>query len=100
MCFGLYDTSLNIQIGFARVITDQATFAYLCDVYVEDSYRGKGLSKWLMSCIQSHQSLQGLRRFMLATKDAHGLYKQFGFKVSNNPDRLMEIVNPDIYKQR
>jgi GNAT superfamily N-acetyltransferase len=100
LCFGVYDTSKNSQIGFARIITDSATFAYLCDVYVEDSYRGNGLSKWLMECIQEHPSLQNLRRFMLATKDAHGLYGQFGFKVTKAPERLMEIVNPDIYKQR
>lgn len=96
LCFSLYDAEK--QIGFARVITDKATFAYLCDVYVLPEFRGRGLSKWLMTCVQQHPDLQHLRRFMLATKDAHGLYAQFGFKPAAAPDRLMEIVNRDIYK--
>ena len=96
LCFSLY--AAEKQIGFARVITDKATFAYLCDVYVLPEFRGQGLSKWLMTCIQEHPDLQNLRRFMLATKDAHGLYAQFGFKPTAAPDRLMEIVNRDIYK--
>ena len=86
------------QIGFARVVTDSATFAYLCDVYVLEDYRGKGLSKWLMECVMGHPALQGLRRFILATRDAHGLYHQFGFRALNKPEVIMEILRPDIYR--
>lgn len=96
LCFSVYENEK--QIGLARVITDKATFAYLCDVYILEAYRGQGLSKWLMECVQSHPDLQTLRRFMLATKDAHGLYSQFGFKPTAAPERLMEIVNRDLYK--
>jgi GNAT superfamily N-acetyltransferase len=96
MCFSLYTGEK--QIGLARVITDKATFAYLCDVYVLPDFRGQGLSKWLMECVKGHPDLQTIRRFMLATKDAHGLYEQFGFKPTAAPERLMEIVNRDIYK--
>jgi GNAT superfamily N-acetyltransferase len=78
-------------VGLARVITDKATFAYLADVYILESHRGKGLSKWLMEVVRRHEDLQGLRRFMLATSDAHGLYAQFGFKALANPSRMMEI---------
>lgn len=97
LCFGLFDE--GTQIGFARVISDHATFAYLSDVFVLEDYRGLGLSKWMMSCIQSMDSLQGLRRFMLATADAHGLYEQYGFKALSKPERLMEVLEPDIYKK-
>lgn len=97
LCFGIYHETK--QIGFARVITDYATFAYLADVFVVASHRGKGLSKWLMGCIQSHPELQNLRRWMLSTLDAHGLYKQFGFNVTAKPERLMEIVDMDIYSK-
>jgi GNAT superfamily N-acetyltransferase len=86
-------------VGFARVITDKATFAYLADVYVLESHRGQGLSKWLLEVIQRHEDLQGLRRFMLTTRDAHGLYAQFGFTALANPSRMMEIVNADLYRQ-
>jgi N-acetylglutamate synthase-like GNAT family acetyltransferase len=79
------------------VITDKATFAYLADVYVLEAHRGKGLSKRLVEVIQAHEELQGLRRFMLVTKDAHGLYAQFGFKELAHPSRVMEKVNPDVY---
>ena len=96
LCFSLYDAEK--QIGLARIITDKATFAYLCDVYVLPEFRGQGLSKWLMECVQNYPDLQNLRRFMLATKDAHGLYGQFGFKPVAAPERLMEVVNRDIYK--
>jgi GNAT superfamily N-acetyltransferase len=89
LCFGVFHG--QEQIGLARVITDKATFAYLADVYILDSHRGKGLSKWLLEVMQSHEDLQGLRRFMLATRDAHGLYAQFGFKALANPSRFMEI---------
>jgi len=85
------------QVGFARVITDKTTFAYLSDVYILDAHRGKGLSKRLLQTIQAHEDLQGLRRFMLATKDAHGLYEQFGFKPLLNPTRMMEVLNPNAY---
>ena len=91
LCFGVYHHSM--QIGFARVITDKATFAYLADVYILDPHRGKGLSKRMMKIIAAHPDLQGLRRFMLATRDAHGLYKQFGFTELSNPQRIMEILN-------
>jgi GNAT superfamily N-acetyltransferase len=97
LCFGVLHR--KDQVGFARVITDKATFAYLADVYILEAHRGKGLSKRLLEFIQGHEDLRGLRRFMLATHDAHGLYRQFGFKELANPSRMMEIVNPDIYKQ-
>ena len=97
ICFGVYDG--DAQIGFARVITDQATFGYLADVFILESYRGRGLSKRLMASIMAHPELQGLRRFMLATRDAHGLYRQFGFAEPANPSVLMEIVRPDIYRR-
>ena len=96
MCFGLFEN--DKQIGFARMITDKATFAYLADVFIIEECRGLGLSKWLMEVIMSHPSLQGLRRIMLATKDAHGLYEKFGFTALNNVDRWMQIHDPTIYK--
>lgn len=86
--FGVYDG--NRQIGFARVITDRATFAYLCDVFVHEDYRGKALGKWMMECILAYPELQGLRRWSLATHDAHGLYKQFGFTELSDPSKWME----------
>ena len=95
LCFGLYDS--DKQVGFARVISDCATFGYLADVFVLPSHQGKGLGKWLISCIMAHPDLQGLRRFMLATADAHGLYRQFGFDAVNMPERLMQVHKPDIY---
>ncbi|MEK8030842.1 GNAT family N-acetyltransferase [Ideonella sp. DXS29W] len=95
LCFGLYRG--DEQVGYARVVTDQATFAYLCDVYVLEAHRGQGLSKWMMQSIQSHPGLQHLRRFMLATRDAHGLYAGFGFAPLAHPERLMEIVVPDAH---
>ena len=97
LCFSvLKDT--NTQVGFARVITDKATFAYLADVFIVESERGTGLSKWLLSDIASYPELQGLRRMMLATKDAHGLYQQFGFEPITEPEMLMQIWRPNIYK--
>ena len=95
LCFGIYHG--ESQVGFARVITDQATFAYLADVYVLEPHRGQGLSKRLVEHIQAHPGLQGLRRFMLATADAHGLYAQFGFRPLAKPQRMMEIHDPDPY---
>jgi predicted N-acetyltransferase YhbS len=96
LCFALLDG--NRQIGFARVVTDRATFAYLCDVYVLEEYKGQGLGKRLMQNVQSHPDLQGLRRFVLVTRDAHSLYKQFNFEPLKNPDLYMEIHHPNIYK--
>ncbi|MBZ5504839.1 MAG: GNAT family N-acetyltransferase [Acidobacteriia bacterium] len=95
ICFGIYHG--RQQVGFARIITDQATFAYLADVFVLPSHRGRGLSRWLMECIVGHPDLQGLRRWMLATRDAHGLYAQFGFTAVKKPDRWMELHRPDVY---
>ena len=89
LCFGLY--LAESQVGFARVVTDRATFAYLADVYVLEEHRGQGLSKRLVETIQGHPDLQGLRRFLLATKDAHGLYAQFGFRPLAAPERVMEL---------
>ncbi|SDO73358.1 Acetyltransferase (GNAT) family protein [Rhodoferax sp. OV413] len=92
LCFGLFHGAQ--QVGFARVVTDKTTFAYLADVYILEAYRGQGLSKWLMQTILAHPDLQGLRRFMLATRDAHSLYAQFGFTALANPGRLMEMHRP------
>jgi N-acetylglutamate synthase-like GNAT family acetyltransferase len=97
LCFGVFEN--DKQIGFARMITDKATFAYLADVFIIDEYRGLGLSKWLMEVIMSYPDLQGLRRMMLATRDAHELYKKFGFTQLNNVDRWMHIHYPDVYKK-
>ncbi len=97
LCFGLYHGSE--QVGFARVVTDQATFAYLCDVYVLESHRGRGLAKWLMEVVTNHPSLQGLRRFMLVTRDAHRLYEQVGFRPLARPERFMEAHRPDVHHQ-
>jgi len=96
LCFGIYKDDL--QVGFARWVTDRATFAWLCDVYIEASYRGQGLSKKLMSFMIFHPDLHGLRRYQLATLDAHGLYEQFGFTALQNPERQMGIVVPDVYQ--
>ena len=85
------------QIGFARITTDRATVAYLGDVFILPSHRGKRLSTWLMECISSHPALQGLRRWMLATSDAHGLYAQFGFTPIKAPERWMEKHDPQVY---
>ncbi len=93
LCFGVYDG--DRQVGFARVVSDFATFAWLADVYIVPDYRGRGLGKWLMECVFAHPDLQGLRRFLLATRDAHGLYSQYGFTALGNPDRMMERFNPN-----
>jgi N-acetylglutamate synthase-like GNAT family acetyltransferase len=87
VCFGIYHH--DRQIGFARVITDKATFGYLADVFIINDYRGRGLSKWLMQCILSHPELQGFRSWLLGTRDAHGLYSQFGFNPLEEPGRYM-----------
>jgi GNAT superfamily N-acetyltransferase len=86
------------QVGFARMITDCATFAYLADVFIIEEFRGKGLSKWLMEVMLAHPGLQGLRRIILATRDAHSLYSQYGFTSLDNPERWMQIHKPDVYK--
>jgi N-acetylglutamate synthase-like GNAT family acetyltransferase len=92
LCFGVYYQ--NKQAGFARVVTDKATFAYICDVFILAKYRKLGLSKWLMQTIVKHPELQGLRRWSLATADAQGLYSQFGFQQISKPERWMEIFTP------
>jgi GNAT superfamily N-acetyltransferase len=96
--FGVYKA--GEQVGFARVITDYATYAYIGDVFIIENYRGHGLSKWLMQAIASHPELQGLRRWSLLTRDAHGLYRQSGFTQPQNPERYMEKSDPDVYKSR
>jgi GNAT superfamily N-acetyltransferase len=97
LCFGLYEMASGTQVGFTRVVTDYATFGYLCDVYVLEEHRGRGLSKLLMRAAMAHPALAGARRVMLATRDAHGLYRQSGFVVAGAGGNLMEIVRPDIY---
>jgi N-acetylglutamate synthase-like GNAT family acetyltransferase len=92
--FGLYKD--RQQIGFARVVTDYATFAWVADVFVLPAYRGRGLSKWLMTVILSHSELQGFRRWVLATKDAHGLYARFGFIPLHRPERWLERPDPNM----
>jgi GNAT superfamily N-acetyltransferase len=98
LCFSLLAAG-GRQIGFARLVTDHATFAYLCDVYVLPDRRGRGLGRWLMECVMSHPDVAGLRRFSLVTRDAHGLYRPFGFAPLAHPDRHLEIVRPDLYRQ-
>ena len=111
LCFGVYDgrrkspllptagrNGSPVQVGFARVISDFATYAYIADVFVLESHRGHGLGKLLMEGIMQHPKLQGLRRWNLSTLDAHGLYAQFGFATPKWPERYMEILRPDAYK--
>lgn len=98
LCFGVFKAGR--QIGFARVISDLTTFAYLADVYILEEFQGHGLGKWLMECVRNHPDLQGLRRWSLSTRDAHGLYSQYGFKTPAFPDRMMEILDADVYKRR
>lgn len=95
LCFGLFDG--GEQVGLARVVTDRATFAYLCDVYVLETHRGRGLGKWLVETVIAHPDLQGLRRFQLVTRDAHGLYSRHGFDTPANPERHMEIFRHGMY---
>lgn len=97
MCFGVYSPN-NEQVGFARVVTDNATFAYLADVFITPNLQGCGLSKLLIKTIVEHPELQGLRRFLLATSDAHGLYAQYGFKPIDNPGLLMQINPENVYE--
>jgi GNAT superfamily N-acetyltransferase len=96
IAFGVYDTA-GRQVGFARVVTDRATFGYLADVFIVLSERGKGLGKWLVSVVVAHPDLQNLRRWMLATRDAHALYAQFGFAPLGAPGRFMERHDPSVY---
>ncbi len=100
LCFGLYYK--DAQVGFARLVTDKATFAYLADVFVITAHRGKGLSKWLMQTIHAHPELQNLRRWWLGTKDAHSLYEQFGWtRITDDvAKRFMQKHNPDVYKNK
>lgn len=100
LCFGLYFNGK--QVGFARLVTDKATFAYLADVFILKEHQGKGLSKWLMEIIQSHPELQGLRRWMLGTRDAHGLYEQFGWTVldEDSRKRFMQRHFKDVYQKK
>ena len=112
LCFGVYDEGDEksprlanapkhgtSQVGFARVVSDFATVAYLGDVFVLESHRGRGLSKWMMESIVGHPALQGLRRWILLTRDAHGLYSQFGFRPLKSPERYMELHRPDVYER-
>ena len=93
--FGLYKGTQ--QAGFARVVTDYATFAYLSDIFILELFRGKGLGQWLIEVVVAHAELQGLRRLLLATRDAHELYRKVGFTALNAPERFMEIWDPDVY---
>jgi len=96
LCFGAFDEGR--QVGFARVVSDRATFAYISDVFALESHRGSGVGKSLMAAVMSHPELQGLRRWTLFTRDAHGLYRQFGFGAAAHPERLMEVVDRDPYR--
>lgn len=96
LCFALRDETR--QIGFARVISDRATIALLNDVFVLPEFRGRGLGKWLVECAMSHPELQGLKAWMLVTRDAHELYRRYGFNALARPERYMELRNPDIYR--
>ncbi|HEV8001841.1 MAG TPA: GNAT family N-acetyltransferase [Planctomycetaceae bacterium] len=95
LCFGVYDEGR--QVGFARVVTDRSTFAWLADVFVIDAHRGRGLGKWLIESLLTHPDLQGLRRILLGTRDAHGLYAQYGFKPLTDPTRFQEIHRSNVY---
>jgi GNAT superfamily N-acetyltransferase len=96
LCFGMLRG--DSQVGFARVVTDRATFGYLCDVFVDPAHRGNGLGKWLVDCVLSHPDLQGLRRLSLVTRDAHALYTPHGFKPMADPTGYLEIHRPDAYR--
>lgn len=98
LCFGIYHG--DNQVGFARVITDYATFGYLADVFILEEHQGLGLGKWLMEVIIAHTDLQGFRKWMLATRDAHELYRKFGFKGVAKPESIMEIARPGLYIQK
>ena len=99
LCIGAYDAG-EAQVGLARFVSDYATYCYVCDVYVLEDHRGRGLSKALLQMAFEHPMLQGLRRWSLVTDDAHGLYRQFGFVPVAHPERHMELRKPDIYRAR
>lgn len=99
ICFGAYEAESGRQVGFARVITDCATFANLVDVFVLESHRGKGISRQLMDAVMEHPALQGLRRFTLVTSTAAGLYEKFGFTALHAPAAHMEVLDADVYKR-
>lgn len=99
LCIGAYDRA-GAQVGLVRLISDQATYCYVCDVYVLEEHRGRGLSKAMLAMAMAQPMLQGLRRWSLVTNDAHGLYRQFGFAAVAQPERHMERVQPDIYRRR
>ncbi|HEV2442829.1 MAG TPA: GNAT family N-acetyltransferase [Steroidobacteraceae bacterium] len=99
LCIGAYDRA-GAQVGLVRLISDHATYCYVCDVYVLEEHRGRGLSKAMLAMAMDHPKLQGLRRWSLVTNDAHGLYRQFGFAAVAQPERHMELVQPDIYRRR
>lgn len=98
LAFGLYAVESGTQVGFARAVTDRATFAYLADVFVLPAHRGRGLGRWLNACVLDHPDLQGLRRLLLTTQDAHGLYEQVGFVRAPFPERFMVIDRPALYQ--
>lgn len=99
VCVGAYDTATGAQVGFARVVTDHATFAYVCDVYVLEGHRGRGIAKAMMWSIMDHPAIGSARRVMLATRDAQGLYGRFGFREAPPDSHLMQIVRPGIYSE-
>jgi len=92
LCFGVYQDAA--QVGFARLVTDYTTYAWLCDVFIHEDFRGRGLAKLLIHCVTEHPELQNLRRWALATRDAHGLYEQFGFSQISDPQKYMQIFDP------
>jgi ribosomal protein S18 acetylase RimI-like enzyme len=98
LCFGVYEKATGAQVGFTRVVTDHATFAYLCDVYVLEAHRGHGLAKRMMREVMAHPALTSARRIMLATRDAHGLYRHSGFVEAGREGNLMEVVRADMYR--
>ncbi|PRP72652.1 GNAT family N-acetyltransferase [Chromobacterium amazonense] len=98
LCFGAYDEA-GSQVGFGRVVTDRATFAYLADILVLDGWRGQGIGKQIVAAMLAHPELQNLRRMMLATADAHGLYAQYGFTPLSRPERLMERLEQEVYQR-
>jgi GNAT superfamily N-acetyltransferase len=98
LCFGVYRA--GAQVAFARAVTDRATFAYLADVFVLPEWQARGLGQWMIGAIVGHPELRGLRRFLLATKDAHGLYVRFGFAPLANPARFLERLDQDVYARR
>ena len=97
LCFGVFKG--KAQVGFGRIVTDRATFGYLSDVFILETYRGQGLGKWLVGCMVNHPELGNLRRWMLATADAHQLYQHYGFMPLGKPDMLMEKLDPNIYQR-